>query len=263
MIADHDKIKKSLISLGLCAKEVDIYLSCLSLGICNISQLAKAAKIKRPTVYLIIEQLINKKFIERISNKSFRPLYKAYDPQSILQNLNCKLTDFASCFKDLDVISNTDHAPVIKIYEGIEGLKIVYKEIVLTSIKNEVLIYGTISNHKMPENNTILSYWLKLINNKKVKIREIIDYNDHSIKYYKQIVKLKNSNHIIKAIPKSFKFLPNKMKILDGDNIIYSNNVAFFCEYSSKPYVLVITHKTTSDIYKNLFEMSWEIADKF
>ena len=51
------------------------------------------------------------------------------------------------------------------------------------------------------------------------------------------------------------------MKLLEADNIIFNNKIAFFSSYRDNLYVIVITHKHIYRIYKDLFEMAWEVAN--
>ena len=55
-------------NLGLNDKEANIYLALLQLGKSTATKIAKKSGLKRPTTYVIIEQLIDKGFVQKLVN---------------------------------------------------------------------------------------------------------------------------------------------------------------------------------------------------
>ncbi len=57
-----EKLKK----LGLTEKEAVIYINALSLGTFSVSSIAQKTGIKRPTCYIILDELIKKNLVTRV-----------------------------------------------------------------------------------------------------------------------------------------------------------------------------------------------------
>jgi len=259
-----ENIKKVLLNIGLTNNEADVFLAVFKFGPIHVSDIAKKAKIKRPTVYLILRSLINKQMVVQ-NNKNFkRPIYYANDLKKIFYNLNAKVTNFAKSFPELNnITANPGHSPHLKIYEGLNGMRDIYQQALSASWEEEILVYGTVSSNLENEAHNILyKQWMSMIKKNRVKMREILDETRENYKYRDKIKKIYNPKHKIRFRPANFKFLPNKIRLLEADSIIFQDKVAFFSSYNTELYVIVIDHQQICNIYKNLFEMAWEIANE-
>ncbi|MFA6027348.1 MAG: helix-turn-helix domain-containing protein [Patescibacteria group bacterium] len=259
----EEDIISSLRDIGLNKNEASVYLAIIKHGPANISVLANKSAVKRPTAYLAIESLIVKKMVIVNRQNPNRPIYKITDPKKVLDAIRFKEKRYAEIFPQLRVMSKQEFAPYVEIYEGLEGLKKVYEEVLNEALNNDVQIYGTINAEKSQVHKIIYKYWMSFLKNNKVHIREILDRTQANINYVNKIKKIRNKYHITKLIPENFQFLPYKMKLMEADNIIYGNKIAFFSSYERNLYVIVITHKNICKIYKDLFEMAWEVAEEY
>jgi sugar-specific transcriptional regulator TrmB len=89
-----------LSTIGLTKKEADLYLAALESGISSITELAKLANIKRPTAYLILEDLLNKNLlIPSPVGKNIH--YIAGDPIILAKDLELKRTILANLLPEL------------------------------------------------------------------------------------------------------------------------------------------------------------------
>lgn len=254
-------IIQTLIDIGLSRQEAQIYLAIIKCGPANISQIADYAKIKRPSAYLYIESLLIRKMVLMNKSNKKRPLYYLNDPKKVLDRLKYNVNQFTTIFPDLRNLSNQEFSPYVEVYEGLDGMKKIYNEALSTAWKEEILVYGTVSSSTSKAHELLFKLWWKMIKKNRIHMREILDHTSDNIEYFSKVSKMKNKYHQIKLIPENFEFLPHKMKLLEADNIIYNNKVAFFSSYEKNLYVIVITHKHIYQIYKDLFEMAWEVAN--
>lgn len=155
--------------------------------------------------------------------------------------------------------------PQVSIYEGYEGMKKIYYEALQYALKDEILVYGTISHEykNYTVHNKLYKLWLRLIKNHKIKMREIMDLTKDNLNYIKLVQNLYNPKHRIRVIPKDFKYRPHTIKMLESDSIIYDNKIALFSSYQDDLYVVVIKDQHISQIYKDLFEMSWIVGEEY
>jgi len=115
--------------LGLSEKESALYLTALDSGVVSITQLAKKSGLKRPTCYLVIEELVKKHLLTK-TPKGKRICYKAENPLILSQQiaktqetLNMLLPSLLSSFQ------KHSHQPKIRFYEGKQQISKMSEEI--------------------------------------------------------------------------------------------------------------------------------------
>jgi len=123
------QLVKQLEASGLSEKEAALYVATLSLGIASIADIARRAGIKRPTAYLVIETLIQKKLLAQIPHGK-KIHYKAESPETLLADLTTKRENTARAMPDLlTLFRQSSVVPKIRFYEGKQGLFHMYEEI--------------------------------------------------------------------------------------------------------------------------------------
>lgn len=131
-------IELELRKLGLNEKEVAAYLAGLELGPTSVQNIAKKAKISRPTTYLVIKKLKEKGFFEEISQKK-KKYYLAQSPDSILSILRIKKREIEEKEREFIRIIAALEAKYskekggIKEYKGKKGLEILKERFSFTS----------------------------------------------------------------------------------------------------------------------------------
>ena len=114
-------IKDNLRSLGLSDKEIVVYLLILKSGRVSPTEIAKVTKIKRPTVYVIIESLFSKNLITKeLESKILRVIPLPPDnltslikrDKEILKEKEVLLSDL---IKDIKKINSSKQYPVPKL----------------------------------------------------------------------------------------------------------------------------------------------------
>lgn len=97
-----------LVRLGLSEKEAKLYLLLLRVGPSPVSPLAKRAKMKRVSVYYVLETLIDRGLI-RYENQLGGRRYLAYNPECLLDflekekaQLSCRLAIAKECIQKLN-----------------------------------------------------------------------------------------------------------------------------------------------------------------
>lgn len=114
-------------NLGLSEKEAKIYLALLQLGPATPYQIAKKAEIKRPTAYVIAEELVEKGLIVHVPGESPKK-YIARTPDSFFEEAESKLRRAKSALPELRSFQKgTVEKPSIMYYEGPEGVRQAYE----------------------------------------------------------------------------------------------------------------------------------------
>lgn len=138
-------LEKELQEVGLQEKEAKIYLAALELGQSTVQKIAQKADIKRPTTYFIIEGLM-KRGVMSSFYQGKRQYFVAENPERLLEMLEKDRQEiarreerFKTLLPQLSSINNRHKdKPVVKYYEGKEGVVSMVKEYQKMSSGQEV-----------------------------------------------------------------------------------------------------------------------------
>ncbi len=126
-------IEKLLADIGLSDKEVEIYLSLLTLGSAGVSEITQQAGVNRTSGYNILSALVEKGIIS-VSGKKPKQQYTAEDPMTLVGYLGKVINEredllvrTKAMVGELQMIHNKENRPRVTFYEGTEGLRNVYE----------------------------------------------------------------------------------------------------------------------------------------
>jgi sugar-specific transcriptional regulator TrmB len=122
-------ITKILQEYGFSNKQAKTYLAMLSLGIASITRISKKAGLKRPTTYLIIDELLDKQFIISIPQGK-RTYYKAENPENLIKKLEERKNKVEAILPQLNSLYiEKSKQPKVRFYEGKKQIYKIYEEI--------------------------------------------------------------------------------------------------------------------------------------
>ncbi|MCX6744682.1 MAG: hypothetical protein NTX82_04120 [Candidatus Parcubacteria bacterium] len=241
----NDQLTKLLQNTGFTEKEAITYISLSELGSGTVSQIAERAKLKRSIVYIVLEGLIKRGYISLIPDTKISR-YVAADPTKIFQDLK----NVTSNFKDalpafLAIFNNSIWKPKINYFEGIEGVRSVYRQ--TESAKEAYYISNTEAMIQyMPEE---IEHWIDFFSKKipsNYKSKQIL--MDTPIdREFAQKAQSKNVQ---------FKFLP-KGQTMDMDISLFDNKVAL-TSLKDHLFIVVIESKALYNSMKTIFDLLWE-----
>ena len=133
-------VKPILVSLGLQESEVVTYITSLQKGSATVADLSHASGYSRQAVYLAIESL-KKRGLMTSSGSGKKMLYSAEHPDRLLAfakrreaELATQVEDLARLVPQLELQAG-GQKPVVKSYDGKEGLISVLSELQATDVK--------------------------------------------------------------------------------------------------------------------------------
>lgn len=134
------KIKAILQKLGLSETEARVYTAILKLGSGTVSTISKMAGSHRPTIYKSLSLLIEKNLVSR-SRLGKRTVYVAEKPTVLSSLFEVFQDDFKQALPDLlKLYSRAKHRPIIRYFEGKEGVRHIYIDL-LETVKRGGIIY--------------------------------------------------------------------------------------------------------------------------
>ncbi len=244
-----------LTELGLTQEESKVYLAVLELGGSYASNIARKAGIKRATCYHTLNNLKQKGLLHSYS-KGKVLWFNAEDPQKILSIQKAKLETAKNLIPQLLSITNTlAIKPKIRFYEGIEGAKSIFEDILTT--KEEILGYTNIKKL----GNLFPSYFKDFCKRKiqkKIKTRYLSPETGEGVDLIDQFYPKNYNRDLIEIL------LVNKDEFyFENDISIYDNKVAILSLNTDEPIGLLIESTTFAKSMKSIFNLAWLGATAF
>lgn len=242
-------LQNELEKIGLDQKEIQVYIGLLELGDANIVEISKKSGVKRTTVYDVLNSLKAKGLVGQTKRKN-RTLYFAENPQKLQQQIEEKRETIQKILPELLAITNKlENKPKIRFFEGIEGIKEVYKD-TLKYPRAEILAWAT---HEAISHFDIdylwQSYvparlenkiWTRVIAPDNAEMRNLKSYDE---KHLRQIRLVSNENLLFEV----------EINLYGGKNI----GVMSFQEQIG----LIIESKKMYNTLKSIFEINWQSAE--
>ncbi len=238
-------LKKNLTDFGLTDNEASAYLATLELGETTIIRIAKKAGIKRTTTYLAVESLKEKGLVSTLK-KNKKLFFYAEDPRVLERKAEEKKEAIKNAIPQLLSITNLiDKKPIIKYFEGKEGMKEVLRDVLRYPNNTNRVWYSEdyaktigqefFDKYYIPE-RLKKKIWTKSIHPDSPSIRESTKYN---------IKELRTSKYVT---DKSFE-LPIEIMAY-GDRKV--GIISLYEEVS-----LIIESEKIYKSLKSIFELQW------
>lgn len=238
------EIYQILEDIGLDEKPAAVYFATLQLGGDTASNIAKKAGIERVNTYYILDQLCKKKLVYT-AEKDKITIYIANSPKKLEQIAAERLARVKKFLPELLSFENTYKAkPKIKYYEGIEGIKECFEEIINIPEGSEILSFFASFNH-----NKYIDEYMKELTRLRVlqniKQRSIVEYNEESAKQKKfDHGSLRETRLINKA---SFPF---------NNQIIIFKNCILIASFDDMVGIIIENDQIAAS-QRSIFELAW------
>lgn len=237
-------LEEILTKVGLDEKEAKIYVALLDLGNEKVHEIAKKAGVKRPTAYVVLEQLYAKNFVVKTYHQR-RAFYSAEKPDIILRALKEKedlLEQTLPLFHARMATSKIK--PKIRIYEGRSGIEKVYDEIYASP---SVCLFGSLKN--LSEEFTGRADKLKeIIKSKDIHVRDLLTHDPKDLDFGFAAI---GRNYEGRVVPKEFD--------LYIDGAVYGDQVAIL-SIKKELFAVIIESKEVADTFRSLFELAWKMS---
>lgn len=241
--------------IGLTKGEVKTYFALLELGSSTTGEIIKKAKVSRSKVYEMLERLIDKGLVSFVIKNNIK-YFQAASPQSIIRYVEKKkkeLTEKESSLKKLasflEKKQKTSKKPQhATVYEGINGIKTMYNEILTSLHKGEE--YYAIAVEPEEYQNKDFSLFIE---------------NYHRRREEKGIKVKLLANSVLKKEISSTIALTKLMRVryftqeIPSATLIYKDSVVTFV-WANTPTGIVTKSETIAKRYKKFFEEIWENA---
>jgi sugar-specific transcriptional regulator TrmB len=245
-----EELAKKLEEFGLSSNESLIYIFLLKSGSTTTGRIIKETQIVNSRVYESLNSLIAKGIVSYNVQKDGKH-FSAIDPKIWFEKEAERRKRVESLVPQLSNIRNTQGEETkTAVYEGFEGFKIAFKNIINDCPKNgEIFILGFSDRmYKTESLRLFLSNMNLKTVEKKQKLKIILD-KDSKEKLGRDRESEKNTE--VKYMPKGY-INPAAMDIFE--------DYVYMFLWEEKPFVFMIKNKTIAESFKQYFKMLWRIA---
>jgi len=242
--------------IGLTPEEAEIYLTLLEKGSLSAQQIAASTSVKRTYVYRICESLIAKGLVKQEKHGRaihFTPL----SPDHLLTIAEEKKQQAQATQKQLENILEilktkyftVEERPIIQVYEGIEGLKKAYKDIINEG--KDIMLFRSVHDDKRKDTNEIVMNQIKEQIKANIHVRTITPLEEATEETFlnKDAQRLVD-RHII-----------NSYKLdLSAQILIYGNKVAII-SLKKEIVATILENKDIADSFKRIFDALWNYSE--
>ena len=258
-------LKSILGKIGLSNKDADVYLACLELGTQPASVIAKKAGLKRPTTYLILENLLQQGLVSEYTGSNVK-YFTAVQPDYLLTYLDKKRRDITSHQRELEqflpqfnALSNPySLAPKVSFYEGVEGIRRVMDDTL--NAKTHLSCFSSIDAWFTREDTKkyIIEYGKRRVNERHIPIQGIILDTPVARQYLERDYPPNPES----AKLSTFRWLPKDINLVTNEINIYDNKVAICSLGKYELMGVIIESKEIAETQRSIFALAWRGAKK-
>lgn len=230
---------EALIELGFTRREAQAYLALLRMEEAKAGEIAEYTKEDRTNVYDSLKSLIKKGVVSHVIRNN-RTYYRIAPPEKLRDYFEEKEKLLEEILPQLiKVYKSHKPKPIIEVYEGKEGIKTVFNDILREG--KDFVGFGATDRASVLLPDFTRRY-LKGRKKRGIKARQLYPEGEKF---------LRSKLSTFKTVPKEFSG--------PATTIIYGDKVAIFMWFTEPPVVVLIKNKEAASAYRNQFEFMWKL----
>lgn len=244
------KLLNLLTQSGLTANQARVYLANLKLGQSSVWDIAEESGVKRTTCYVVLKEL-QRKGLGSSTKDSKRALYSVAGPTELYINLTKRQEAMKSALAELNALASQSPAkPLVRMFEGVEGMIQAYRSTLNLPEGSEILIYG---NPEVYANypDLVRDYVPERVK-KRIRVRTIVP--DTKLAY--------DVTRDDEKILRQTRVLPQSKFDQRTEVNILPNSIYYFAHSEKRPFATVLESPTLAREEKSRFELLWQISKK-
>ena len=244
------ELLKGLEAYGLDSKEAKVYLAGLELGDASVLELARRTEFPRTTLYPILEKLTTRGVFREGKQKS-TTVYLAEAPAQLLEKMHERKERLEESLPALQMLQETTRGgPGVTFYEGTEGFKRLWKQILHSGIKEYRLLTSGVGLRDYVKEPYLIH-------------RVVEERKKHGIRSLQLIRDSRAAREIVDKDAQELResrLLPQEVE-LPATVIIFAEQVAFITTRKENT-MIILASGDVARTYKTLFDLVWEKAEK-
>lgn len=245
-----------LIDLGLSPQEAKVYLALVELGSSYVSLIAKKSKINRVGCYHTLNKLVKRGLINSFEKENIK-FFSAENPKNIVNKQTELLKKAEKILPELlSLKSSSQYSPKIKYYEGINGIKNIFEDTLLT--KDELLGYTNLEDLPKVIPEDFLKDYAKRKTTLRIKTRMLSPISTHGLKYLKTYYPKNFDDNLVEIL-----FVNRKQFMFEYEINIYGDKVAIVSLNPNELIGLIIESPIYAKTQRAIFNLAWLGATSF
>ncbi|MFH0856540.1 MAG: helix-turn-helix domain-containing protein [bacterium] len=245
----NTKILTQLQDLNFSPNEAKVYIALLEIGQTSAGAIIKETRLHRSVVYETLDKLIYRKLVFKLEKNKISH-FQATNPSRILEDVERQKEIAKSLIPQLKNFFD-EKLPEITIYQGIES----YRHFWIESIQKMPVgstdyIAGSIGDKYFKYFGDDFAKYEKIKAQRKIKWKSIL-FNQDAV----------DMEHL-KKYPKlnEFRFIDRKFERDGNFNVLGDESVLLHS--AAEPMIIEIKNKTLVKVFRNLFDVLWEIGEE-
>jgi len=231
--------------LGLTDKESRVYLALLAVGQSSANAIARAAGLKRPTTYVVLEDLRKRGLVLKMPG-SQKQMFSAISPQELVYEMKKNVTEAEHLLPELmNIYSNSTSRVRTVQFEGVEGIRQLMEYGLKEMEGGELVAFWAIAANVPRELSDYFPEWAEKLKQRHITMRGIVPHHA-SLESYRQADKKYGRD--IKIVP--FEQFSSEVAIDTSKNFVRIH------DYKNLQGV-VIENADIAKTVREIFEMVW------
>lgn len=248
-MSENSKLIKAISNLGFSQTEALVYMSTLELGEATIQDIARHSKVKRTSLYYILDKL-SKDSVVLTTKRNKKTYYVASNPKELMKRARERLLEFENLLDEIeDKKHSIYHKPRVYFLYGPSGFKHIWEMLFDSKCKEFRIITEGSSFLDFVKEKYIID---EIIKNKKslgVKSRQLIVDSPYARKLVKNDF----------AQNRTSKILPSSTKLPFTE--IITDNFAAFISPRWDNFLFVTENDSFVKSRKSMFDLIWNLIN--
>jgi sugar-specific transcriptional regulator TrmB len=247
-----------LTTIGMTKDQASVYETLLSSLVLPVRIIAQKSGISRELTYVVLDQLIEKGFIEKIDGETKVALYRALHPETIHSLVSTKkrkadeaLLAYEQILSEMSSEFNAvRNRPHVKFFEGLNGLTEIYKDIIAST--KTIYVFRSIYDYNHEAIRLAVS-------------DQITKQSEAGIRSYVISPKLPHMSEVLykhnlkRNITR--KIIPVEKFSLPAQIVIYGNKVGI-TSFRKEVSTTIIENADISETFLKLFQYVWDSIEE-
>lgn len=262
---EHKQHINEVRALGLSEKAAQIYVTLLELGGAYPSKIAEVTKLNRSTVYALLTDLAIKGLVSEVEKRK-KLYYQIEHPKKLVQFSKMQihlaeerlekakkiLPEFEGLF------SNIPHKPVVRFFEGFEGVLSVYEDHLMVEQGYEMVGMSNVGELLKFAPRSFIEKYVKEKERLGITARGIFPDTEADTNYNETVYK-----KVHKKYWPELRFIPSELFPFKSEIVMYGKNkISMINFHENHPVGIIIEDDVSFQAMKLMFELAWRGASK-
>lgn len=241
-----ENLIQNLVNVGITDKEARVYITLLQLGKASAYSIAEKSGLKKPTTYVILDELIKKGLVMKIPRVK-KQQYIAKSPEELFAAAEERLKLAKKALPELLSIAESERVKVQTLfYEGYKGVEESLHFETKKMKGKEVLGFYATAEDATPELMEVFTAWPEVLKRDGVTLRGVTPEDESTKEFIEHDRQL---GHTIKTLPKEI--YHSKVSLEAGDDFV---RIVLF----KPPQALIIKSPELASTVKQIFNIVWD-----